>query len=745
MRVLLSGGLKTSNILNAIEKKFTDSGIEFIVEEYLDDIYEYLDCGYTVDKIILAEQAIVKEDEQIEENELRVKISSFSSYIASNTSTEVIFLTQFKDMAIVLFEESLKIRNRSAIVLKELPYSVSLFSNLVTTVPCELSEELVFGQKEYDECDIDGIEEAEIAEDINNDTFNEDDEYSDETEEENEETVDKIEEDEEWSNDFDNEIEESSIEDNEKDFDEAEWETAKDIDDDLGWEEDSIPEEIEDTVEENINEFENLEEDGELESALDEWEEAEDEAEEEDTEYNSDDLWEDDENNTEDENTIYNELNTDEEIENEAWEDSDNSNNTIESEEEIGETEKDTESLYLDTDNESEGIEEFGDIAEFDSEEINEEEPSILDNNFGEIEDIKEKINDEQEEKISLSDEMYKTEDKSNNMQALYATDNNSIQEESIKTNGKSKRFGRKENKNNKVNKVKDEKQLLNSINNIRERLQPFANRGNSIVVTGFGDSGASTVAYNLANTITNLGYTVLLVDMDTIRRTQSYISKQSCEAISSDDSSLMSAVNTSNQLGNYTRIVKPGLYMLGMGLGGDIATPETILNKEKLSRFTNIVKGSYNFIIYDIPFGEATDFLADITYNCDNIILTCNESSKGITDMMLQMCNVDSEDMTETIFNRGQVIFNKAFEIKKVFGRKVSTLNEILKEMDNKVFEIVGGDIGLYFTDLDIVGEIPLDIEFEKGWYSDIQYSDSQKGMDLFADILVKTVLKMK
>ena len=44
-------------------------------------------------------------------------------------------------------------------------------------------------------------------------------------------------------------------------------------------------------------------------------------------------------------------------------------------------------------------------------------------------------------------------------------------------------------------------------VNYIKQQLRPFASRGNSIVVTGCGGCGTSTVAYNLANIINQLGY----------------------------------------------------------------------------------------------------------------------------------------------------------------------------------------------------------------------------------------------
>ena len=50
MRVLLSGGKKTYNIIDGIRKKFTTSGDDFVVIEYLDDIMDMFARGDYFDK-----------------------------------------------------------------------------------------------------------------------------------------------------------------------------------------------------------------------------------------------------------------------------------------------------------------------------------------------------------------------------------------------------------------------------------------------------------------------------------------------------------------------------------------------------------------------------------------------------------------------------------------------------------------------------------------------------------------------
>ena len=292
------------------------------------------------------------------------------------------------------------------------------------------------------------------------------------------------------------------------------------------------------------------------------------------------------------------------------------------------------------------------------------------------------------------------------------------------------------------VNTANVKKSKVN-VNTIKEQLKPFASRGNSIVVTGCGGCGTSVVAYNLANILNQLGYTVLLVDMDTEGRTQSYISKTNYDSMEPDGANLMSAVNSSNGISAQESIVKQGFHLLTMGLGTDTAPVSELLHKEKLSRFVNLAKTSHNFVIYDIPFNSATGFLSEITYMTDNLVLVADASNWGITKMMLNVCNISVDDMQDTIFSRAQLVFNRYRNLTKVLGKKVRTGVDITKVIDMKVQELIGEDPGFHFEDLHIAGIINDDPDIENGWFENLQYSDTAKGQAIFLELVEHIVLK--
>ena len=280
------------------------------------------------------------------------------------------------------------------------------------------------------------------------------------------------------------------------------------------------------------------------------------------------------------------------------------------------------------------------------------------------------------------------------------------------------------------------------NVNKIKDSLRPFASRGNSIVVTGCGGCGTSVVAYNLANIVSQLGYTVLLVDMDTENKTQSYISKTNYDNIDHDEANLRSAVNSSTNISSHLSVVKQGFHLLTMGLAADAESVSEVIHKEKLNRFVNVAKQQHNFVIYDIPFKDTTNFLSEITYTCDNLVLVTDASNWGVTKTMLAVCNIASDDMRDTFFTRAQLVFNKYRNLNEVLGNRVRTCADITKVMDKKIIELLGEDPGYHFEDMHISGIINDDVNIENAWFKDVQYSDTSKGQEIFLELIERIVL---
>lgn len=277
----------------------------------------------------------------------------------------------------------------------------------------------------------------------------------------------------------------------------------------------------------------------------------------------------------------------------------------------------------------------------------------------------------------------------------------------------------------------------------IKATIDTFAARGTSIVVTGCGGCGTSTMAFNIANVLCNMGYEILLVDFDTEHKAQSYISKDNFESLDVDESPIMSAVNNqSSGINTHISIVRQGFHLLTMGMASDGKKIEEAIQVDKLPRFINLAKSSHNFVIYDVPFQSLTGHLKDVMFNADSLVLTVDASNWGITKAMLDVCNIGNDDVSETIFKRGQLLFNRYRGLKKVLGKKVKNAVDITVAMDTKVRSLLGDDPGLYFQNMNICGLINDDPAYDHCWFEREQYSDTRNGSKLFSDLVTHILM---
>ena len=278
----------------------------------------------------------------------------------------------------------------------------------------------------------------------------------------------------------------------------------------------------------------------------------------------------------------------------------------------------------------------------------------------------------------------------------------------------------------------------------IKEELDKFALRGNSIVFTGCGGCGTSTLAYHTANALANSGYNVLLVDLDTVGRTQNYITKANYISMTPDGSNLRAALNSTSGITAHVSIAKQGLHLLTMGIAGEPIDVEKSIEKDRLYRFTNLANNSYNFVIYDIPFNTSTGYLSEVLFSVDNLVMVTDASNWGITKTMLMMSNIESEDAQDITFNKAQLVFNRYDGMKKLFGHNVSKIQDVPRLMDDKIYELIGVESDLLFSDMIISGMLKYDRRFELGWYGDKQISDTDDGINMFTrlayDIITKT-----
>lgn len=688
MKVVISGGIKTQNIVDGLNKKLNSGGVDFIVVPFIESIEEIYQRGEYFDKAILLEQCWNHDFEDEDETSLRNKVNQFAtaSSLRALDNVSFVFLTQDSETASQVFEEILPIHVNSVVLVKEPRYSVQFFKSLVTTEVDRFPAEIVYKP----------VFEEEIKAEDMVETTNAGPQY-DTIYDEIDKTLFGGDEDEFNANRLNKKEEmefkgfEPVVDDGNEPFEDTGLWTDETFGKDLS------PEvEYEPAVEIQEEPLGSLPDDFDI--------------------------------GTQPGLTMETP---------ETWDDTDfEPSNDIE-------TQKQSEFPEFDTPDETFNVGEIPDYSGPSGVGINFEKDDMgkgfnnepyMEEPYIEEPYIEEPYIEEPYIEEPFKDDIYQQEEYNPEFDSLHngAQFPNGFNDTDY------------DGEHDVVAPIQPQYQRAEMSNDqIKATLDAFANRGNSILLTGCGGCGTSTMALNLANIINNLGYTVLLVDLDTENKAQSYMSKENYECVEPDSAGLMAAINSTSGINAHVSIVRQGFHLLTMGMASDSAQIDKVIQKEKISRFINLAKTSHNFVIYDVPFKTAIGFGKDFTFMADNVVVTLDCSNWGISKTMLNMCNIADDDMQETLFNRGQLLFNRYRILNKVMGNKVKTAIDITKVMDAKVRDLLGEDPGYYFQSMHISGLINEDKAFEAGWFESTQYSDTTDGSKLFIEVLKNIVLK--
>ena len=772
MRILLSGGEKTENILKGVSKKFKSSGDEFMVVNYIDDIDSIFSKGDFFDKALITEQSLTKEYQITDESALRNRINQFAIESANRLrhSETFVFLTQDEKIAMMISEEIMKIEHCSVVVLKKPPYSVQFFVSLIVNDKSQIDQNIVFKPEAVVSAVQVSTEQETLA---NSEVMNvmqapqnmDNALFGDELQANNYQFGESAQPmggfdnnfnggmnngfDTSMGNDFTGDMgfnnQADNMFDNAQDFNNQpmpDFNNQMGMDNQMnnqpmmdqmgmGGQINNQPMDTQGNVTMNISQFDK--------SSFDQGVTPNNEGanfipgfDEDDYSGGNDDL--------------YNGYNDTTGVP---------SANTADMSGMAGAAMMGAAVTGAVAAQSIAGFDDY-DNNEYNNQYNNQNQMS----NNGAIQGFDDYSNGNEQMQTG-----YNNQYQMNNQQMQMA--NNGMNQSDFDSNdmamaglaiagamagamanNRNNRQNNRQQQQMNNNRQANPNQMRNSfggrisVAKAKEALKPFAARGNSIVVTGCGGCGTSFVSYSLASILSQLGFNTLLIDMDTKGRTQHYISRANYDSMESDGANLMAAVNSSNGITSQLSVVRQGLHLLTMGIGADGASVDELIHKEKLNRFTNLAKTSHNFVIYDIPFGDATNFLSDVTYTSDNIVLVTDASHWGVAKTMLSVCNIASEDMQDVIFKRAQIVFNRYRNVSKIFGNKVRTATDILKAMDKQVLELIGDDPGFYFESMKISGIINDDPRIEDGWFENVQYSDTKRGQEIFLELIYNIVM---
>lgn len=281
----------------------------------------------------------------------------------------------------------------------------------------------------------------------------------------------------------------------------------------------------------------------------------------------------------------------------------------------------------------------------------------------------------------------------------------------------------------------------------LQSLLASAANRRMSIVITGSKGSGKTTCAYNIAVMIAKLGYSTLYVDLDTETRGVSYLDARVYDWVHTDDdtvSSLAHAIGNSANVISYAGIIMPGLHVLTLGLDQDVKPLDKVgtINRDKIHKFSSMIKENYNFIVYDVPFNQLDGCAVDLVYSADKLIYMADCSTRGLVSMMLDIANVGDDDLRQLIMKKTKIVLNKYYNTIKLFGKNITSASRILAEIDGIIYEVVGDDVADRFEGMKILRTLPLNPEIDNFWLTKKAFVETDNGVKFIGGLL-KNILE--
>lgn len=293
-------------------------------------------------------------------------------------------------------------------------------------------------------------------------------------------------------------------------------------------------------------------------------------------------------------------------------------------------------------------------------------------------------------------------------------------------------------------NKQEDIEQALDNddIRALKVLLANVANRKMSFVVTGSQGSGKTTVAYNLATLLANMGYPTLYVDCDTETRGVSYIDSKVYKWVHTDDltvGALPAAIGNVSNLIKYVGVIKPSLHVLTLGLDQDLKPLDKIgaIDRDKIHKFSSVVRTNYSYVIYDIPFDTLKNCAVDLVYSCEKLLYMTDSTTRGMVNLMLDVADIEDDDLRQLVMRKTDIVLNKVIKGCKLFGRNITKSSKLLEQLDNIIYEVVGDNVTDRFGSMNVTKTLPFVPEIENFWFTKKAFVDTRNGVKFMGGLL--------
>lgn len=210
-----------------------------------------------------------------------------------------------------------------------------------------------------------------------------------------------------------------------------------------------------------------------------------------------------------------------------------------------------------------------------------------------------------------------------------------------------------------------EQKNITNIVNELTDKaIKGFAGSGNTkgarvidniVSFIGLsGGTGTSTITANVANSIANMGFSVLLVDMNILYPIQHsfYSVKQG------DKNDLITFITGKNEIGaSIETLDKISLLFSNNRYLIDLINCDTKTCSNNLVKAIEQIRGLFDMIIFDCPLSLENDLTNSILYLSDNIYCVMDEGLSCIANIDRVRKNMQLSGIDH---NKMKIVFNK-------------------------------------------------------------------------------------
>lgn len=133
MKVLITAGDKTSNILGPLSKRFSSGAVQLKQEKYIEQVFEFIQKGEVFDRLIVIEQALIGQDKELNENNIRermIKLVEMLEYV--DQTVTMVFVVTDDRVGNIVNDEMFNYTMRTKVIKLLTKYTVSFFVDICT-------------------------------------------------------------------------------------------------------------------------------------------------------------------------------------------------------------------------------------------------------------------------------------------------------------------------------------------------------------------------------------------------------------------------------------------------------------------------------------------------------------------------------------------------------------------------------------------------------------------------------------